>query len=48
MDCLPERLRGRQYYTPTDRGLERKLAERLTEIEKLRAKAREGDRGASS
>jgi putative ATPase len=48
MDCLPERLRGRQYYTPTDRGLERKLAERLTEIEKLRARARGDDRGARS
>ena len=36
MDCLPERLKGRRYYVPTDRGLERKLSERLAEILKLR------------
>lgn len=29
MECLPERLRGRQYYRPTQEGLEKKLGERL-------------------
>jgi putative ATPase len=29
MDCLPEELKGRRYYRPTDRGLEKALRERL-------------------
>jgi len=29
LDCLPERLRGRRFYRPTDRGFEQRLAERL-------------------
>jgi putative ATPase len=32
MDCLPERLRGKQYYFPTDRGIEKRIAERLAEL----------------
>jgi putative ATPase len=30
MDCLPERLQGRQYYRPTSRGYEKAIAERLS------------------
>jgi putative ATPase len=30
MDCLPERLVGRRYYQPTDRGAEGEIAARLT------------------
>jgi putative ATPase len=40
MECLPERLRGRRFYEPTDRGLERELGERMR---RWRA-AREGKR----
>jgi putative ATPase len=29
MDCLPESLRGRRYYQPTDRGFEKELKRRL-------------------
>ena len=29
LECLPERLRGRRFYRPTDRGRERELRERL-------------------
>jgi putative ATPase len=36
MNCLPEALEGTIYYTPTDRGLEKRIAERLLEIERLR------------
>jgi putative ATPase len=36
MDCLPEGLRGRRYYRPTQRGLEKAIAERLTEIRRKR------------
>lgn len=32
MDCLPESLGGRQYYFPTDRGVEKRIAERLNEL----------------
>jgi putative ATPase len=32
MDCLPESLHGRQYYFPTDRGIEKRIGERLTEL----------------
>ncbi|MGC8963151.1 MAG: replication-associated recombination protein A [Candidatus Bipolaricaulaceae bacterium] len=37
MSCLPEHLRGREYYNPTERGWEGKIRERLREIrEKIR------------
>ena len=39
MECLPPSLAGRQYYFPTDRGLERRIAQRLEEIRRLKAKA---------
>ena len=32
MECLPPSLAGRQYYVPTDRGLEKRIRERLEEI----------------
>src|SRR5207245_11242760 len=34
---LPESLRGRQYYRPTDRGLEAELGRRLTEWRRWRS-----------
>jgi putative ATPase len=36
MECLPPSLAGRQYYFPTDRGIEKRIRERLEEIRKLR------------
>ncbi|MDP9055271.1 MAG: replication-associated recombination protein A [Acidobacteriota bacterium] len=36
MECLPESLAGRQWYRPTDRGMERRIRERLDEIRALR------------
>jgi putative ATPase len=36
MECLPESLAGRQYYFPTDRGVEKRIAERLEEIRRLK------------
>jgi putative ATPase len=36
MECLPENLRGRRYYQPTDRGLEAELRERLEAARQLR------------
>jgi putative ATPase len=36
MECLPEALRDKAYYNPSGRGLEKRIAERLDEIQKLR------------
>jgi putative ATPase len=48
MQCLPDRLRDRTYYLPTDQGVEKRIRERLEEIRRKRAEAakrtpREGD-----
>src|SRR5205807_9481114 len=43
MDCLPENLRGRQYYHPTLEGREKLLAQRLEEIRRLREDARKAN-----
>jgi putative ATPase len=32
MECLPEHLRGRTFYEPTDRGVEQRIAQRLAEL----------------
>ncbi len=36
MECLPENLRGTIFYSPTDRGIEQRIAERLAEIRERR------------
>ena len=36
MECLPPSLAGQQYYFPTDRGMEKRIRERLEEIRRLR------------
>jgi putative ATPase len=36
MECLPESLAGRTWYYPTDRGVEKRIRERLEEIRSLR------------
>jgi putative ATPase len=41
MQCLPPSLAGRRYYHPTDRGVEKRIAERLEELRKAREAARE-------
>jgi putative ATPase len=37
MECLPPSLAGKQYYFPSDRGLEERVAKRLEEIRRLKA-----------
>jgi putative ATPase len=37
MDCLPDSLKGRRYYHPTQEGRERLLAQRMEEIRRIRA-----------
>ncbi len=41
MECLPDNLRGRRYYRPSQHGLEKSWAERLKWIEQLRRKTSE-------
>jgi putative ATPase len=41
MDCLPESLKGRVYYQPTQEGREKLLAQRLEEIRRIREARRE-------
>jgi putative ATPase len=36
MECLPEALKNKTYYTPTGRGLEKRITERLEELQNLR------------
>jgi putative ATPase len=36
MECLPENLRGRRYYHPTDQGVEKRIQERLEQIRKIK------------
>ena len=36
MQCLPDNLRERQYYEPTNEGIERRIRERLEEIKRLK------------
>lgn len=38
MECLPENLRGRQYYVPTSQGMEKNISERLDYIKSLKIK----------
>jgi len=40
MQCLPDNLRERRYYFPTDEGVERKLRERMEDLRRLREKSR--------
>ena len=41
MQCLPDSLRGRVYYRPTNEGVEKRIRERLEEIKRLRFQAAE-------
>ena len=42
MDCLPDALRGRSYYHPTQEGREKQLAQRMEEIRRIRTGKRGG------
>jgi putative ATPase len=43
MQCLPDNLRDRVYYRPTNEGIEKRIRERLEEIKKQRARAAQDD-----
>jgi putative ATPase len=40
MQCLPDNLRDRVYYHPTNEGLEKKIRERLEQIKRLRSSSK--------
>jgi putative ATPase len=40
MDCLPERLRGRRFYNPTERGFEKEIKRRLDGWNEIKARRR--------
>jgi putative ATPase len=46
MQCLPDNLREREYYAPTNEGMERRIRERLDEIKSRRSTS--GERGRQS
>jgi len=39
MECLPDNLRGRVYYQPTNEGVEKRIRERMEEIKRQRSQA---------
>ena len=43
MQCLPDNLRDRAYYYPTNEGVERRIRERLEEIKRRRERSSETD-----
>ena len=43
MECLPPSLAGKRYYLPTDRGLEKRIGERMEEIRKWKRGATSSD-----
>jgi putative ATPase len=47
MQCLPDNLRDRAYYHPTNEGIEKRIRERMEEIKRQRLRAREGSASES-
>ncbi len=42
MECLPEKLRSRKYYSPTNRGFEKVIKDRLDKWEEIKKKLKRG------
>src|SRR6185437_13336922 len=43
MECMPDNLRGREYYHPTQEGREKLLAKRMEEIRRLKEELRQSE-----
>jgi putative ATPase len=41
MQCLPENLKNRVYYRPTNEGIEKRIRDRMEEITRLRSQSRD-------
>ena len=48
MQCLPDNLRDRTYYHPTNEGLEKRIHERMEEIRRIRASQKTQRRGPAT
>lgn len=44
LQCMPDKLRDRVYYTPTDQGQEQKIAQRLNEWKTIRSKLKTSEK----
>jgi putative ATPase len=42
MECMPDNLRGREFYHPTSEGREKLLAQRMDEVRRIR-RAKQND-----
>jgi putative ATPase len=42
MQCLPDNLRDRVYYRPTNEGIEKRIRERMEDLKRQRTLAQEG------
>jgi putative ATPase len=47
MQCLPDNLRDRVYYKPTNEGIEKRIRERLDEVKRLRGEGTTQRKAAS-
>jgi putative ATPase len=45
MQCLPDNLRDRVYYRPTNEGIEKRIRERMEQIKRQRSRGSEGSSG---
>ena len=41
MQCLPDNLRDREYYRPTNEGIEKRIRERMEEVKRQRSRSEE-------
>jgi putative ATPase len=44
MQCLPDTLKDRTYYHPTNEGIEKRIKERLEEIRRIKHSSHPGKR----
>jgi putative ATPase len=47
MQCLPDNLRDRVYYHPTNEGVEKRIRERLEEVKRLKQSSSRGTKRES-
>jgi putative ATPase len=48
MECMPDNLRGREYYHPTQEGREKMLAQRMEEIRQRKEELRRSEESSAS
>jgi putative ATPase len=48
MECMPDNLRGHEYYHPTQEGREKLLAQRMDELKQRKEELRRAEEGKSN